>query len=54
MINHMLDNLDFSKIKKVFVETHENKIEEVRIPTQNLKHRVASLGLAKKFDFSWH
>lgn len=54
LINHMLDNLDFSKIKKVFVETHENKIEEVRIPTQNLKHRVASLGLAKKFDFSWH
>ena len=54
LINHMLDHLDFSEIKKVFVETHERQIEAVKVPTQDLKQRVASLGLASKFDFTWH
>lgn len=53
LINHLVDNCNFSKIGKIYVETHENKWPELELKTRNMIKKVQASGLEAKFDFDW-
>ena len=53
LINHLLDHNSLDNVKKIYLETHEEKIKELIIPTKKLKKRIKSLGLEEKFCFDW-
>jgi FkbM family methyltransferase len=54
VINCLIDSELIDRIEKLFVETHENKVPSLIVPTQNLKEKVRSNHLEKKFFWQWH
>lgn len=54
LINHLLDNKALGNVNKIYVETHDRKIETLRGPTDALKERIVKEGLVEKFFYNWH
>ena len=54
IINHFLDKVDFSKIGRIYCETHSRNWDERKIPLDLLKERIRKLSLTDKFDLNWH
>lgn len=54
LVNHLIDTRALINVNKVYMETHERKFQELRIPTEALKNRIKDEGLEKKFFFDWH
>lgn len=54
LINHLLDRNALNKVKKIYIETHENKIESLKDPTSKLKCRIIEMGMKDKFFYDWH
>lgn len=54
LINHLLDKNALNEVKKVYVETHENKFTELTGPTEKLKARIKAEGYESKFFYDWH
>ena len=53
LINHLLDQNSLKNVKKIYLETHEQKIKELIEPTKKLKKRIKSEGFEEKFCFDW-
>ena len=53
LINHLLDQNSLENVKKIYLETHEQKIKELIEPTKKLKKRIKSEGFEEKFCFDW-
>lgn len=53
LINHLLDQNSLENVKKIYLETHEEKIKELIEPTKKLKKRIKSEGFEEKFCFDW-
>ena len=53
LINHLLDQNSLDNVKKIYLETHEEKIKELIVPTNKLKNRIKSEGFEEKFCFDW-
>ena len=53
LINHLLDQNSLQYVKKIYLETHEEKIKELIEPTKKLKKRIKSEGFEEKFCFDW-
>ena len=54
IINHLLDEVDFSRIGFIYCETHSRNWDERKIPLDHLRDRIVKLGLTDKFDLNWH
>lgn len=54
LINHLLDENAIGNVKKFYVETHEQKMVDLVIPTNELKARIKTEGYEDKFFFDWH
>ena len=54
LINHLLDKNALNDVKKVYVETHEQKFTELAGPTEKLKVRIKAEGYENKFFYDWH
>ena len=52
-VNRLLDTGSYRKAKRVLVETHERKIEELREPTEALRRRIEEMGI-ENICLDWH
>ena len=54
LLNDLLDKNALDNVSAIYVETHENKIQNLLGPTEALKKRILGAGLEDKFYFDWH
>jgi len=54
LINFLLDKNVLGNVKKIFVETHEQKFRDLIEPTERLKKRIKREGYQNKFSYEWH
>ena len=52
VVNRLIDTGSINRIEHVFVETHEQKIPELVADTEELRNRIARLGL-HHIDLNW-
>lgn len=54
LLNHLMNENAIDNVKKFYVETHEQKMVDLAIPTRELKERINREGYKNKFFFDWH
>jgi len=54
LLNHLLDENALKNVDKIYLETHENKFDNLVHPTNLLKQRIKNEGLSYKFFYEWH
>ena len=54
VLNRLMDTGAIDLIDHVIVETHEEQMPHLVVPTQALRARIASLGLTKKICLDWY
>lgn len=54
LINYLLNKCSLDRVNMIYLETHENSIPELKLPTIELKKRIASMGFESKFYFDWY
>ena len=54
LLNHLLDKNAIGKVNKLYVETHDHKMDNLVIPTEKLKARIKKEGYEDKFFFEWN
>ena len=53
LLNHLINTKVLNRVDYIFVETHENKIVELRNEINQLKKKIKNSNLQTKFFWNW-